>query len=526
MKTSDCRVDLLSPEQRMLDIFSRTPLTETFRRVLSGIHAPKCSGEYKFAKLQLLRLLSPLSGVIVPLLVFLLLMLAPFLVSYDVPDSIDVWTQPSTPPPPLDPKPVVPTITPDTPVFEGLSSGPMTETPTPAPSASRIEHHVNAPHIESRSIVELRNLFTGGLSSEQKAGLFDKGGTPETERAVMRALRWLKSVQENDGSWRLESGGGPGSGAPPAMTGLAVLTFLAHGETTSSDEFGITIERAVRWLADNQEDDGRFRGRDKHDYSHPIATYAVCEAFAANKTPRLKEVAQKATDIIVKGQHPDGGWDYNCRQSQRSDTSYMGWCIQALKAAQVAGIGDSSVDMALERSLDGLKKNRHSSGGFGYTGPNPGNLTGVGVLCMQLAGAAGSPEVLSGLSWLERATCNWNQPWGKAPLYYWYYVTQARLHEGGAQWELWNEQMKPELVENQIVVVPEDESDFDIGYWKACSTTEQCKSYVYNTTLCALTLQVYYRHLRTFDRPQPKTHLTLSDPDKDIPIEVNMPPAI
>ena len=78
------------------------------------------------------------------------------------------------------------------------------------------------------------------------------------------------------------------------MTGYALLTYLAHGETPASPEFGETVEKAIRFLVDSQEPSGRFRGRDGHDYTHPIATYALCEAYGLTKVPMLKEAAEKA----------------------------------------------------------------------------------------------------------------------------------------------------------------------------------------------------------------------------------------
>jgi hypothetical protein len=523
MRTDEAVAESLNPKQRMLELFADVPFSVTFHRVIAGLHSPKGSGEYKFARFQMLRLLSPVSGVLVPLLILLLLFISAFWLPSQVQDALPAMIKPVEPAPPLDPVPVEPPEKLKVPDVIGIAAGPIVETVMPKVAGPIAEAPVNAPPVLlTRSPVQLRNFFAGGLSARQKKGLYDNGGSHETERAVSRALRWLQFVQEEDGSWRLESGGGPGKGAAPAMTGLGLLTFLAHGETTSSKEFGITVEGALRWLAYNQEADGRVLGRDSHDYSHPIATYAVCEAFAANKTPMLKEVAAKAVEVILNGQHPDGGWDYNCRQSERSDTSYMGWCIQALKAAQIAGIGGNRVDAAIKRSHRALKRNYHSSGSFGYTGPQPGNLTGVGVLCMQLIGAAGSAEVKAGLSWLERATCDWSKPWGKAPLYYWYYITQAKFHEGGATWNDWNDMMKPELIDSQTVLVNGGGVGKDLGYWQACSNTEQCKSYVYNTTLCALTLQVYYRTLRTFGSPELLAENVFEDENEDIPLEVEL----
>ena len=124
-----------------------------------------------------------------------------------------------------------------------------------------------------------------------------KEATP-AEGAVLRALRWLKKHQEADGCWRLESGGGnPQVGAAPAMTGLALLAFLAHGDTPAGEEFGATVKSAIRWLVEKQDATGHFAGRDPHDYSHPIATYALAEADSSEAAEML-DVARAEIEAL------------------------------------------------------------------------------------------------------------------------------------------------------------------------------------------------------------------------------------
>ena len=55
----------------------------------------------------------------------------------------------------------------------------------------------------------LRRGWIGGqLTSESKPALLDfYGGTPESEAAVMRGLRWLATHQQADGSWPLNAYG-------------------------------------------------------------------------------------------------------------------------------------------------------------------------------------------------------------------------------------------------------------------------------------------------------------------------------
>ena len=52
-----------------------------------------------------------------------------------------------------------------------------------------------------------------------------------------------KKVQNPDGSW--------GTGAHSAFTGLALLTFLAHGETQTSKHFGVTVRKAMEWMVNS-----------------------------------------------------------------------------------------------------------------------------------------------------------------------------------------------------------------------------------------------------------------------------------
>ncbi|UQT43167.1 hypothetical protein M5E88_10450 [Akkermansia muciniphila] len=58
-------------------------------------------------------------------------------------------------------------------------------------------------------------------------------GTPQCEEAVVKSLRWLKKQQNKDGSW-----GGAPHNYKCAMTGMALLSYLAHCETPLSEEFG------------------------------------------------------------------------------------------------------------------------------------------------------------------------------------------------------------------------------------------------------------------------------------------------
>ena len=344
-----------------------------------------------------------------------------------------------------------------------------------------------------QSPLVMKGLFQGRSAGGRAAALKNYGGQwgQYTESAVVKALEWLKRKQSPDGSW------GPNK---TAMTGLGLLTFLAHGETTSSEAYGQTVEKAIRYLISQQDADGRLCKTDDQPgpYAHGIATYAVSEAYGLTRIPALKPVMEKAVQIILNGQQPKGGWNYNYSKGARRDTSVAGWQIQALKSAYIAGAENPGLKDALEKAVEDLKSVQDAeTGRFYYTDTSShksDGITGIAVLCMQLLGHSMDREARQGLQALTGTSCDWDKP-DSWPLYCWYYITQAKFHQGGQTWSGWNAKFARLYVKNQN----EDGSWTSPG---ANSENESGKEVnlgpVYSTTLSALTLQVYYRFLPTY----------------------------
>jgi len=401
---------------------------------------------------------------------------------------------------------------------------PEMETPPEVEEISQEEDLSRLDVLNTASPLVMRGLYSGRLSARSRRKLLDKyaGNIGElTEKAVMKALRWLKKVQKGDGSWAAKGQ----DKYTPGITGLGLLTFLAHGETTASEEFGRTVEKAMRYLMNVQHESGAFFDPSAKNpppapgkkpskwgpnmyapYWHAMATYAVAEAYGLMRVPELKPVVEKAVKVIVDGQQPRGGWNYNYTTEARRDTSIAGWQIQALKAASIGGSEIEGLSEAMARAVKDLLMHQSSSDGMFYyqsaendRGRNLSNdrlrcNTGIAVLCLQLLGQGMSQETKKGLSSLRTSSCTWtgsNESWW--PLYGWYYITQAKFHAGGAQWSSWNNKFAKILTSNQ-------EPD---GHWDAPSSgsdpgREDRFGPVYCTTFAALTLQVYYRFLPTY----------------------------
>ena len=124
-------------------------------------------------------------------------------------------------------------------VTSSFAQNPVANTPTESPTEVPAIPFVRSPHI-----------------NERPARPFD---------AQIRALRWLKSLQREDGSW-------PG---PAAATTAMVL--LAYNSSVSSfpDESDASCANAIRFLVSDVDEAGAFRSGDPGEWTLPVGLVAL-----------------------------------------------------------------------------------------------------------------------------------------------------------------------------------------------------------------------------------------------------------
>lgn len=472
------------------------------------------------------RAIAPAVAVVVPALIVAVIMVVTAVTSMprveigvDIARVEDDPIVPTEDDPPEPPEPVNPPdeVTPEI-VIDSVPIAKMEQLAPPSPTAVESAEPPSLKPAPADAVQQIRSVVTMfGIPSARTTGMRGRytNGTREygdvrTEGAVLKALRWLKKTQKTDGSWE---------GNPVSNTGLAVLAYLAHGETPGSKEFGATVQQALDYLINAQTGEGdgvRFRGADGNEYAFLIATYALSEAYAMTRNPNVREAAMKGLGRIVRNQSPTGGWDYRLnRSSTRDDMSFAGWALQALKAGKMAGLHPEGLDVCIKKAMHCLEKRNFSGGGFNYTaGGGPTGLTATGCLAMQLLGFGERAEVASALDYMRA----WRPAFdkgklaekaqGACPQYYCYYAAQCKYQAGmkaGATpadlkaWQEWNGAMKA-LYPATIVTLEEKIADADgkmreIGYWKNADAHGSGDTMA--TCLCALQLMVYYRYLPT-----------------------------
>ena len=369
--------------------------------------------------------------------------------------------------------------------------------------------------------VNMRKVDRGGRPS---------GPTKSTENAVTWGLRWLARHQSADGHWSAagfdqccSSGKCTDAGYSDydsGLTGLSLLAFLGAGYTHLSKDtyvdphtkkticFGTVVKNGLKWLIANQDAEGCFGGRggQKYMYNHSIAALAMTEAYGLTAAPVFKDAAQKGIDFLAAAQNPYKAWRYQ-KLCNQNDTSVTGWCVMALKSADLAKLNvsrncyEGAKAWIIEVTDEAYYKVGYDAKGTGKV-VVPGKneewdgheaLTAVGMLCRIFIDKDAKDPALEGGAKLlvaDLPQCSGK----KIDYYYWYYGSMALFQldgPNGKYWAGWNEAMKTALLPSQKLRkdgCSEGSWDANVDRWGFEGGR------VYSTAINVLTLEVYYRY--------------------------------
>jgi len=158
-------------------------------------------------------------------------------------------------------------------------------------------------------------------------------------RAESVGLAWLAANQEPDGRWSSARHEGE-QGYDGLATGLAVLAFLAQGNSERVGPHRETIARATEWIRSRQREDGFFDcGGERAYLQHMICAVALSETYCMSRVAEVRYPVQRALDyttrVIGKGA-PDWGW--GCGPGDEPDTLATCWAVMQLKSTKISGL--------------------------------------------------------------------------------------------------------------------------------------------------------------------------------------------
>ncbi len=372
----------------------------------------------------------------------------------------------------------------------------------------------NTTNFDGQDVTELPPLDTSNETSSRNAESREQllrkyGGNAASEKAVERALQWIADHQLPDGGWNLDHTIGKENGRPRTSpnpgsrsearfgaTALALLPFLGNGQTHLDGKHKKVVLRGLNFLMEHAR--RRGSGISYHEpggtmYSHGLVAIVFCEAYAMTKDSRLEPFAQGTLKFIEQAQDPvGGGWRYEPKMP--GDTSVVGWQLMALKSGKLSGLEISKQTYKLmAKFLDSVSID--SGAIYGYrerpADRDRGHLgqTAVGLLCrMYMGWDKNSPGLTEGVEWMADMGPDISKT---ANMYYNYYATQVMKHYGGATWKKWNNEMRDYLVNSQ------SKEGVTEGSWffNPNSHAQEAGGRLYVTSLCCMTLEVYYRFL-------------------------------
>jgi hypothetical protein len=333
-------------------------------------------------------------------------------------------------------------------------------------------------------------LLAPGLCG-RSAGPDRDADRARVDRAIERALDFLKKQQAADGTWT--AGGRP----DPAVTGLAVMAFLSAGHVPGEGPYGAVVEKGVRAVLRFQNDRTGLIATQRgwEMYQHGICTLMLAEVAGMTGDRRfaaeIRGKLVKAVALILRAQRKRetgahrGGWRYQVSLND-SDMSVTGWQLLALRAAK--NLGCDVPARSIEEAVDYVKRSQDLGGGFRYMAKGRGvtlPCTGTGILALEVCGKNmhRSREALKAGDYLLANLPRWNKTHFSYGIYY---CAQATFQLGDRYWKTYRVYLHKALLPRQ--------------QGNGCWTCNQNIGPSYSTAMAVLALAVEYRFLPIYQR--------------------------
>lgn len=186
------------------------------------------------------------------------------------------------------------------------------------------------------------------------------GSIKEPEGLVSQVLWWLKTHQEQDGSWN----DGP---CPTASTALALCAYMSRGMTPRSEDHGASFMAAgdclVRCVEISTNGTVHVRGEEQDPRVLPMATMAFCWAWGMTRNPDMHDYGIHCLEQLVRDVRvrvADESWNGN--------DEYFQWADLALRAGWLADLRWNGMGDCLEecgRKIAELMSGRKYTGYYG-----------------------------------------------------------------------------------------------------------------------------------------------------------------
>ena len=309
----------------------------------------------------------------------------------------------------------------------------------------------SARHLAVVSVALSLTLFANVATAQFPTAQMGEVVPRDVREIYEKGLKYLASIQKEDGSF--EAGGYNG----PGVTGMAVMTFLASGEDPNFGIYSGNIRRGLRQIIKGQDPStgilGGAAGSHSSMYNHGFAMLALAEAYGAVDERMLWQGSSggqqrgigQALELAVRAgvtsqkKNRFGGWRYG-PDARDADTSVSGAMMVGFLAARNAGI--EVPDEAIDRGIAYFKSMTSTSGQVAYSGIGGygQSIPRTSIACLVYA-VARRKDMNEFKSTLASLTSQLQVADNSYKSYGQYYQAQALFQGDVESWEKWNKQL-------------------------------------------------------------------------------------
>ncbi|MBM3981275.1 MAG: terpene cyclase/mutase family protein [Planctomycetes bacterium] len=217
----------------------------------------------------------------------------------------------------------------------------------------------------------------------------------DAKPTVARGLKWLSEQQKDDGSWV-----GRANSAPAVTTAYAGLALLMEGSTPGNGKYAPHLRKALEWVEKGATENGSLAGPNATESTRPNAPHAAVLLFVAcaydvdddgPRRTRLAKLLAGGVRFAQGTQSARGGWG---TIGTRDDSLIVEQMLHALAATRKAGI-EVPTELT-DKAVQFLVKATSPTGGVYRDGPTDDGFGGGAGRAHLTAGAAAALAVHDG----------------------------------------------------------------------------------------------------------------------------------
>ena len=314
--------------------------------------------------------------------------------------------------------------------------------------------------------------------------------TPETLKAVRSGLDFLARTQASNGAWR------EGESYPVAVTSLAGMAFLAHGDTPSRGRYAPQLRATAGFLSKCSTRSGLITGsgqelgRPMHGHGFALLFLSSTYGMVKKETLRvqMKKVIDNGVSLTARGQSRYGGWTYVPGSGDEGSVTVTQ--VQALRAAHNAGF--TVPPATIEEAVRYIERCSTPQGGISYSLGSGGGprlaISAAAVATLYNAGEYDAPVAERCLEYVW-GQFNGKSGWSKGGGHDYYshlYASQAFYMAGDKYWDEYFPAVRDQLLKMQA----EGE-----GSWNGDGIGK-----TYGTAIALIILQLPYKYLPVYQR--------------------------